>query len=923
MEVSRPGDFPRLPCTPADQGRAPHSYNPAHVRRAYEFAGDEIPLVALSAGTRVGPYEIVNALGQGGMGEVYRARDTRLDRSVAVKFIRTAMAHDPAVHERFAREARTLSGLNHPHICTVYDVGTHESAAFIVMEYLEGETLAQRLGKGPLPLDLAVRYAVQIADALETAHARGIIHRDLKPANVVLSRSGAKLVDFGLAKLCDARPDPGEDLPTITARHQPVTSAGTMLGTLQYMAPEQIEGNEADARTDLFAFGALVYEMLTGRRAFEGATYAATAAAIVHSEPPPLRSIRSDVPPPLDHLVNACLSKDRDTRWSSAHDAALVLHGIEAGQLSTAPAGANSSVRLWIACTVAAAALAAAALLAIPTFRTSDQPRQVRYLSIVAPANTALSLGSAPQISPDGRLVAFVAVERSGQRKLYVRPLDRVSATALEGTEGAIQPFWAPDSGSLGFFANGRLKTIATTGGPPRTLAAAPVPRGGTWNRDGVILFVPRPPGVLHQVAVQGGDATPVGTVPPAQCWFPSFLPDGRHFLCSSLDQSRRTEKVYVASLDSQKTTPLVATSAAGAVAAAGHLFYRREDELVAQQFDPHRFTLSGAPVTVAATVATDPLTYQTLFSASAEGAVAYLARGSESRLVWMDATGNEIGVVGRPGNYNSLCLSSDERRIFVDHADTSGDVDIWMFDVAAGTSSRLTFDRAVDFYPVCSRDGRELVFASLRTGPPSLFRQHSGAPGGEQLLLKAPEPLIPTQWSVDRRFLIHGRLTARSSWDVWAQPLSGDGKPFPVVETPHDEVDGTLSPDTRLLAYASNESGIVEIYVQPFPRGGARWQVSRGGGLDPQWRQDGKQLFFVSPDKKLMVVDVNDERGEVSFGPPRALFGVASVSWEAIGHAYVVAANGQRFLVNRLSESAAAAPIGIILNSTSIVQQH
>ena len=880
----------------------------------------------LNAGTRLGPYEIVEAIGEGGMGQVYRARDTRLDRTVALKVVHSSLSADHQFRQRFDREARAISGLSHPNICTLHDVGREGDVDFLVMEYLDGEPLSSRLAKGPLPLDVAIRCATQIAEALDEAHSRGIVHRDLKPANVMLTRGGAargttpdaKLLDFGLAKAARASAYPTEGLSaTGTAPHE-LTSAGTIVGTVHYMAPEQLEGKPADARSDIFAFGAMLYEMVTGRRAFEGASPAAVIGAILNAEPAPLRRLRPDARPALEYVIGVCLAKDPDARWSSARDVVLLLRGIQAGLLDPHAFTSNAPRRRWLPWSVAAAALLLAAAVGSREIRREERAADaLRHLDIAPPPGATLEHGSAPQVSPDGKHVAFVAVDSAGQSRLYVRPLDALAAEALPGTEGAIQPFWSPDSTALGFFAGARLKTITIRGGRPRTLAAAPVPRGGTWNADGVIVFVPAPPSRPLQVRATGGDATPIETLSPSSCWFPSFLPDGRRLLCTRLNASRRVDALYVASLDGAETKMLVKTSGAGGSLLQGRLLYRREGELVAQLLNLETLEVTGAPVMVAPEVAAHPLTYQSFFSASADGTLVYLPPRSGSRLVWYDRNGKELGGVGARANYNSLALTRDEGRVFVDQATASGDVDIWMLETATGAASRLTFHEAVDFYPMVSPDGARVVFGSLRAGTPALFEQQPTAPGSETMLLQVPRvPVNTNQWSADGRFILHRALHPDTGWDLWALQTTGERRHFPVLQTAHDERFGRVSDDNRWLAYTSSQTGSFEVYVQPFPGGGATWQVSRGGGSEPQWRRDGKELFYLSPDKKLMSVEVTVSEGQLRLGVPVALFSTHATAWEGLGNQYQPAADGTRFLVNRLPDDTAATPIVAILNA-------
>jgi eukaryotic-like serine/threonine-protein kinase len=853
------------------------------------------------------------------MGEVYDARDTRLDRSVAIKVLPSDIAKDPERRSRLEREAKAIAALNHPHICTLHDVGDHNGLQFLVMERLEGQTLADRLAKGPLKLQETLAFGIQIADALDRAHSRGIVHRDLKPANIMLTSSGAKLLDFGLAKLRQAATFVADAM----TRSGPLTGEGTIVGTLQYMAPEQLEGAETDARTDIFALGAILYEMASGRRAFEGKSQASLIASILGTDPPPLTKVGALVPASLDRLVKVCLAKEPQNRWSSAHDVALQLRSIGDGSETDSKEfeevrDGSRRLRERVAWTVAIAALAVVVALMLTRPVASPAPDR-NVVSILTSENTTLTPGEAPVMSPDGRRVAYVAHDRAGRSLLYVRELDRSDATALAGTDGVTQPFWAPDSRRLGFFADGALKTIAIDGGAAQRVATASVPRGGSWSRDDVIIFVPDPPTPIQRVSASGGQVTqlpfPSGNVPNFR-FFPSFLPDGRHYLYLGVGADRSGFGISVGSLDSTDTRDLV-PSRASAAYAAGYLLFRRETALLRQPFDADRLELGGTSAILADKVGFNAITYQGLFSASQTGTLAYASSAAASQLTWIDRSGKRVGTVGAPGDYNSFCITLDGKRLLYDLADpVTGTVDIWMIELATGTSSRLTYDQSVDFYPVCSPTGNEMVFASLRQGVPDLFRLPFDTPGGEKIFLDTPLAKVPSDWSRDGRYLVYMAADPKTRRDLWVLPLDGS-EPRRVIASPADDRTGRLSPDSRWLAYASNETERFEVFVQPFPPTGAKWQISQTGGHQPQWSRDGHELFFVTPDRRIMSVRVNTSGSSFVPGQQTLVAETRITGWErnAQGSQYAFTPDGQRFLVIEATD--AVRPISLVLNWT------
>lgn len=867
----------------------------------------------------------MSPLGAGGMGEVYRARDTRLGRTVAVKVLPDHLS-SPEARQRFEREAKTISTLSHPNICALYDVGSSNGVEYLVMEYLEGETLSDRLANGPLPCEQTLRFGIEMAGALDAAHRQGIVHRDLKPGNVMLTKSGVKLLDFGLAKL---REEEGEGMASrpsaLATRSAPLTGTGTILGTVQYMAPEQLEGKAADARADIFALGAVLYEMITGRKAFAGSSQASLITAIMSSEPAPISTLQPMTPPALDRLVKTCLAKNREDRWQNAQDVALELKGISEGTGLAEPERASSlrqkaSDRRWpVAVVVLVGALAWAAGR---YFRPAPTPPRSRRLSVLSPEKTTLVLQEAPAISPDGHRLAFVALDSSGKSLLYVRDLGSLNATALSDTESASMPFWSPDGRSLGFFAKGKLKTIAVAEGRSQTLCDAPIARGGTWNQEGMILFVPTPPEPPHLISASGGEAKPApfagttGTAPYRRS--PYFLPDGRHYLYLEYLRVANQNAICVGSLDSKDSKRLVSARSTAAYAPPGYLIFRRETALMAQRFDANRLELRGDPFPIVPDVGFNPITLHTLFSVSNDGTLAYVPAGAtKTQLTWFARDGKEIGPVGLPGNYNSVALSSDGRRIAYDQASPKGDLDIWVLETEPGISSRFTFGPGANWFPVWSPDGSRIVFSSLRGAPPTLYQKLTSGAGAEEPLLKPDRPKIPSSWSTDGKFLVFGTLDPKTKWDIWILPMFGDRRPFPFAETEFDERTGEISPDGHWIAYASDESGNPEVYVRPFPTGPGKWQISKDGASEPHWRRDGKELFYLSGDQRLVAVDVSADPPAFHVGVSTPLFTarLTGLDSQYVWNRYAITPDGGRFLLNKTGENLAGMSITVSLN--------
>jgi Tol biopolymer transport system component/tRNA A-37 threonylcarbamoyl transferase component Bud32 len=893
--------------------------------------------MAILPGKRLGPYEIHSAIGAGGMGEVYKARDTRLDRTVAIKVLSTHLADRADSRERFEREAKTIASLNHPHICTLFDTGHQDEIDFLVMEFIEGDTLAQRLQKGPLPIQQALQYAIEIADAMDKAHRKGITHRDLKPGNIMLTKTGTKLLDFGLAKLAPspAPATPDSQLPTMK---DAITEQGTILGTLQYMAPEQVEGKEADARTDIFAFGVVVYEMATRKRAFEGKSRASLMAKILETDPPPMSSLQAMTPPALDRLVKRCLAKEPDRRWQTASDLCEELKWIaEGGSQAGTQAGVATARRRPLLDTRLAWAVATVfflAALGLGTFAylrsAPEHARTVRFPVFppdkwsIAGTGAVTTGASAPvAISPDGKRIAFAASGEEGKYLLWVRSFDSLDAQELAGTEGVSSPFWSPDSRTLGFFAGGKLKKIDVSGGPPITLCDAPDNRGGAWNQDGVIIFAPTNTSALQKVSASGGAPTAASVLGTGELGHirPNLLPDGRHFLYSTIGPHPGSGgPIYLGSLDSPERKLLFNATSANAVYSQGFLLFLRETTLVAQPFDARRLTLTGDAFPIAehirTSTSTQPYAY---FSASPNGALAFQTGSTSAnlRLLWFDRTGKQIGVLGDPAAYLSLELSPDGARASVSIPDEAGKGrDIWIYDVARGLRTRFTFDPADEVDSVWSPDGSRIVFDSRRKSSFDLYQKASNGGGSEEILLGDNLDKSPESWSPDGRFILYSSSSASRNNDLFVLPLSGDRKPFPLMQNRFNEPDGRFSPDGRWVAYTSNESGRYEIYVASYPGPGGNWQISTAGGTYPRWRHDGSEIFYVAPDNELMAAEVKSKATGFEVGAVKPLF-VGRILTRG-NYQYDVSPDGQRFLVATVPDQAVSEPITVVLNWTA-----
>ncbi len=867
--------------------------------------------MALTSGTKLGPYEIVSPLGAGGMGEVYLARDTRLDRSVAVKILPSHLSKDPEAKQRFDREARTISSLNHPNICTLHDVGHQDGIDYLVMEHLEGQTLAERLSKGPLPIDQVLKYGAEICEGLERAHRSGVVHRDLKPGNIMLTKTGAKLMDFGLAKqaVASATAASGLNATANTPQgSQPLTAQGTVVGTFQYMSPEQIEGKEADARSDIFALGAVLYEMVTGKRAFEGKTPASAMAAVLEREPTPISSVQPLTPPALERLVKICLSKDPDDRWQTAHDVKLQLKQIAEGasQASApampAPQHKRGNAWVWVLTGILGVVAGVALVMA---YVASHRDMRVLRVELNPPDKMQFNLsgdhGGPAMISPDGRYLVFSAYG-SGGAQLYLRSLDSTSPQALPGTEGAMFPFWSPDSRSVAFFTDDKLKRIEVSGGTPVTICGSTLGRGGSWNQDGTIVAALSYNTGLSQVPASGGTPTPVTTIDgvhySSNRW-PWFLPDGKHFLYIAVKHNAPTSPetaVFLASLDGKENRLLFHTLS-NPIYASGRLLFQRENSLVAQSFDPSNGKFSGEPQTLSENVQFDPGLWRMNLSASSDGMMLYAsgtASGTEI-LTWYDRSGKRLGTVGEQGEFYDLDLSPDEKKIATTELNTAI-ATIWIRDLANNLKTRLTFSDGAHLTPLWSPDGKEVAFTSNQQAAISVKTIGSSAP--ERTLLSSPNPIYQaiSDWSHDGRYLMYEQGTGVNT-DLWVLPLSGDSKPFPYTS---GSSRGTFSPDGHWVAYVGQEGGRPEVFVAPFPWTGAKWQVSNGGGAGPRWRADGKELFYFDFNG-VTAVEVDGAGSAFQVGSSKLLFRLPLRG--IMSREYAPSHDGQRFIAVTPSE--------------------
>jgi eukaryotic-like serine/threonine-protein kinase len=894
--------------------------------------------MALASGTKLGPYEIQSPLGAGGMGEVYRATDTRLDRTVAIKVLASHLSSSPELKQRMEREARAISSLNHPHICHLYDIGSQDGTDYLVMELLEGESLAQRLLKGPLPLRQTLEYGIEIAEALEKAHNNGIVHRDLKPANIMLTKTGAKLMDFGLAKGASV-PAAGAagSAPAFTATltissPSPLTTAGTIVGTIQYMSPEQIQGKEADGRSDIFALGAVLYEMATGKRAFEGKSQLSVASAILDKEPESIIAVYPMTPPVFEHVVRTCLAKAPDDRFQTAHDVRLELKWIAETSAAVAPATQDASPRPRrerLAWTVALIAVAIVAALTARDFMSRPQTANVVRTVITPPPNTSMALmgdfAGPPVLSPDGRYLAFSATGKDGKLGLWVRPMDAEEARLLPDTENAIFPFWSPDSRSLGFFADEKLKIIEREGGTPLVLADAPNGRGGAWTTNGVILFTPDTTKAMWQVSASGGKPVALTHIDPGKHsshrW-PFVLPDGKHFLYVAINHDPSKAEynaIYFASLDGKESS-VVTPSNANAIYSEGYLLFAHGTQLMAQPFDAERGKLRGQPQRLASSLANDPTTWHMDASASNTGLLVMGSGGEPDwEIVWYDRNGNKIETAAdKLPNLQIARISPQDDRVAL-QLDV-GVNDVWVQELRRGIRTRLTFGPSYNGSPVWSADGKWIAYAARvpHGNGVDLHRKRADGSGAEEILYSDDKEKTPTSWSADGKYLIYDVGPANVGGEIWALPLEGEHKPFLVVANGPNWVvsDGQISPNGRWLAYFSTETGVPQVYVIPFPGGQAKWQVSQNQAATPRWQADGKELYLAEiGTSKIVSVSVSETEGGLQFGNPQRLIDFIA-SQQNYG-VYDISPNGKRILVTSASQHLGE-PISVIANWTA-----
>ncbi|HTT22616.1 MAG TPA: protein kinase [Candidatus Sulfotelmatobacter sp.] len=885
--------------------------------------------MSLSSGTKLGPYEIQAPLGAGGMGEVYRARDTRLDRIVAVKILPEHLS-GPEARQRFDREARSISSLSHPNVCHLYDVGQQDGIHYLVMEYLEGETLADRLRKGPLPLDQVLKVGIEICEGLEAAHRKGVVHRDLKPGNVMLTKSGAKLMDFGLAKAAQATPA-STLTQTLTAPQHPVTTKGTVVGTFQYMSPEQVEGTEADTRSDIFALGAVLYEMVTGKMAFEGKTAASTIAAILAAQPKPLSTAQPMTPPSLDLVVRTCLAKDPDERWQSAADV-----GRQLGWLSDGPPSAVITPRSrrgtsWMVAGIAGLAVAAGAFWLGSSRREASPAVQFQ---VVAPDKTYFNfrgLSGPPTSSPDGKNIVFAAYWQGQQnaRSLWLRSLSSSEVHMIAGSEGGTYPFWSPDGSAVGFFADGKLKRFDLVSSSVMTLCDAAEGRGGAWATNGVILFGARADS-LFRVDAAGGKALRLTTLDAklqetSHRW-PQFLPDQKHFLYISQAPAVPLAHMMVASLDSPQGKPLAEDVRYGTFS-AGFLFYMQESDLLARRFDPDRLEFAGDSTVLARQVQADPqfnfgafsvspsvLTYQT-------GAVA-----AATWLVQIDRTGKEQILWKETGLLQNIALSPNGEQIAADVGLSSGQLaDIWIYNLPKHNSTRLTFDQHSSG-SVWSPDGSKIALSrQTDAGSQIVIKSVSGG-GDEQVIINEDQRTLPLSWSSDGRYLFYRRGMTLAG-EIKAVALTGEHKVVKLLDIRSTASAGSLSPDSKWLAYVSADSGSQQdVYVVPFHAnaedvglGQGKWQITSGGSAAPMWRGDGKEIYFsTSSYIGIASVQLIASGDHLEVGPMQTLFDLGA---HPISRFFAPSRDGQRFYGVTYGPGSDA-PFTVTLNWQSLLKK-
>jgi Tol biopolymer transport system component len=897
----------------------------------------------LSNGTRLGPYEVIAPLGAGGMGEVYRARDTRLDRTVAVKILPAHLSSDSTLRQRFEQEAKAISSLNHPHICALYDVGHQDGTDFLVMEYLEGDTLAKLLEKGPLPLAQVLKYSIAIADALDKAHRQGIIHRDLKPGNIIITKSGAKLLDFGLAK--EVSLATGATLTAAATRTTPVTQQGTIVGTFQYMSPEQLEAKELDPRSDIFSFGAVLYEVLTGKRAFPGKSQLSVASAVLEKDPEPISALQPLTPPALDRAIRVCLAKDPEDRWQMARDLLLELKWIAEGGAQSGiapPMMSERKLREWLPWAAVALLALAGTALAIGFVSRAPKPSPPISLSVEIGADAPLytEWGASVILSPDGKRMAFIATDSDRQRRIYLRSLDQLQATVLHGTEGARDHFFSPDGEGLGFFADGKLKKISVQGSAPVTLCDAATGHGGSWGEDGNIVFVPTIRSGVFRVSSAGGAAEPLTTLNQeagevTQRW-PQVLPDGKSVIFTSHTHGGNYEDADIVaySMSSGQSKVLLHKGYYPRYLPSGHLLYIHEGTIFASSFDAKRLEVTGKPVPIVEGVVSAPGNGGAQFSFSDAGNLAYVPGRRTSQnfgIYWMAVDGKFTSLREAKGDYYDLKFSPDGNRIALELNDGKR-IDIWVYEWARDTLTRLTFGGESNLDPVWTPDGQRIAYTTMESGDQfDLYWKRADGAGEAARLTQTRNAKYAGSWSPDGKVLVFEQRNPDTFWGIMTLSVEGDeksgwkvGEPKPFSNGPFNERAPALSPDGRWLAYRSDESGIPEVYVQPFHGPARRWQISAGGGCNPRWSQKAKELFYRTPtftggqDVKVMSAAYTISGDSFQAEKPRAWspgqFSIRGLEYTG----YDVHPDGKRVAVLRAPDAgpnAAVTKVTFILN--------
>ena len=897
----------------------------------------------IEIGSSIGHYRIVFKIGAGGMGEVYKAHDSRLDREVAIKVLPSEMSSDEDRLRRFEQEAKATSALNHPNILTVYDIGEHEGSPFIVAELLEGEELRERLDEGPIPLRKVTEYAQQIVSGLSAAHEKGIVHRDLKPENLFITKDDrVKILDFGLAKLRepDTNIHGSED-----ATRRALTNPGVVMGTVGYMSPEQVRGHAVDHRSDIFSFGVILYEMLSGSKAFHGDSVVETMNAILKEDVPEFEDEDRKIPPSFEKLMRRCLEKKPEQRFYSAHDLGFALEALSAPTSSSGtsltttvkalvdePSSKSSSFFASLAWAAAAVFLVTTVLMSALYLRRLEPQSPIMRFSLAPPEKTNFTEASA--ISPNGQQLAFVGMNGSGATSLWVRPLSSVDARQLTGTEGAAFPFWSPDSRSLGFFAGGKLRKVEAGGGPIQTLAdASGDPRGGIWAADGTIIFSPGTLSPLLRISASGGLATPFTVLDTekgqASHRWPSLMADGRHFIYFGRGNQPEQQGLYVASIDSPVSKFIIQASVMGSYVETegkGFLLFVRDSTLMAQPFDASKLKLSGeaAPLVPGLRIfpgETGPTAYAS-FSA-AGGRLLYRTGDLQiTRLTWFDRSGKSLGAITDPGDYHEPALSLDGKKLLFGRGGSgSGDElaasDIFLLDTTRGNTTRLTFDPSSQSSSLFSPDESRVAYTSINSNQTAIYTRASNGSGGEDVIVSGTALSFPDSWSRDGKYILYEtNAGSKTKLDLWILPMFGDGTPFPYLQSDFVESHAQFSPDGRWIAYSSDESGRAEVYIQSFPIGSGKWQVSTAGGDQAQWRRDGKELFYISSDRSLMALAIG-AGASLDVGRPESLFQttVPVTGLSDDRNNYVPTQDGQRFVVNSLVNAENTQPLTLVLN--------